>query len=211
MIFKAKKGHRTGFLINVDQINREAAIRQGQFKLRVTWNRKPKRTSDKRRQKKRKRRNPYDRIPQGWSKKPNFSVFDKTRRHARSTLEEVSTRRLKRSEMVEMSNLSMEEKERQINTIVEEEDRDELMNSRWVTNDELIELLNNSKKYRTELYDLANDPTERNNIAEQEENITAWLVKMLQHEIKSVLPPGQLHDVQGGNPKYHGGAWMPWE
>ena len=33
---------------------------------------------------------------------------------------------------------------------------------------------------------------------------------MLQQEILEVVQPGQTKDVQDGDPKHWGGAWMPW-
>lgn len=217
MVFKGKKGRRSGFLINVDQINREAAIRQGHFKLRVSWKRQLSSEEKKERRRNRKRRNPYDLIPDGWQNNKKWSVFDKRRSVFKRDTESThrahpeSAHRVKRSVLVEESDLPFEEKERQVNAIVEEETRDELMRHPLITNEDLIELLNNGKKFRAELYDLVNDPSESNNIAQDEENITAWLVKMLQQEIsEGVMLPGQMRDVQDGNPKHWGGAWMPW-
>jgi len=60
------------------------------------------------------------------------------------------------------------------------------------------------------LFNIAEDPCEYNNIAGAHSDIVIQLMMRLQDYENGMVPPLNTPVDPAGNPKYHGGAWVPW-
>jgi len=60
------------------------------------------------------------------------------------------------------------------------------------------------------LFHIASDPCEYNNVAHLHRDIVVALQSRIQYWTASMVPPGNKPGDDRGNPKYHGGAWVPW-
>lgn len=61
------------------------------------------------------------------------------------------------------------------------------------------------------LFDIEQDPCEYVNLASQHEDLVQKLLTKLEEYRNSSVPPRNKHMDPRANPKYHGGAWVPWE
>jgi len=61
------------------------------------------------------------------------------------------------------------------------------------------------------LFHIPSDPCEYNNIAVKYPNIVADLTLRLKQYEKMMIPPGNKPLDDRGNPRYHEGAWVPWQ
>jgi len=60
------------------------------------------------------------------------------------------------------------------------------------------------------LFDIEQDPCEYVNLASQHEDLVQKLLAKLEEYRNSSVPPRNKHMDPRANPKYHGGAWVPW-
>ncbi|XP_012939276.1 arylsulfatase I [Aplysia californica] len=60
------------------------------------------------------------------------------------------------------------------------------------------------------LFHIPTDPCEYNNIAESHTEVVTALFARIKDYAATMVPPGNKPNDDRGNPKYHGGAWLPW-
>ena len=60
------------------------------------------------------------------------------------------------------------------------------------------------------LFDISKDPCEFNNIADSHFDVVSLLLHRLKAYSQDMVPPGNKPLDDRGNPKHHGGAWIPW-
>ncbi|XP_077999968.1 arylsulfatase I-like [Glandiceps talaboti] len=62
-----------------------------------------------------------------------------------------------------------------------------------------------------QLYNIVNDPTENENLANERPDIVEGLLKRLQYYYKDSVPPNYpAQEVVQADPRLHGGVWSPW-
>ncbi|XP_059146181.1 arylsulfatase I-like [Physella acuta] len=61
------------------------------------------------------------------------------------------------------------------------------------------------------LYHIPSDPCEYNNLAYAMPEVVTAILDRLKNYASTMVPPGNRPYDDSGNPKYHGGAWVPWQ
>ncbi|XP_035829258.1 arylsulfatase I [Aplysia californica] len=61
------------------------------------------------------------------------------------------------------------------------------------------------------LFHIPTDPCEYNNIAESRPEVVTALFARIKEYVATMVSPGKKPNDARSNPKYHGGAWVPWE
>ena len=60
------------------------------------------------------------------------------------------------------------------------------------------------------LFNITADPTEDNDLSETHPQVVKQLLDRLQYYQSTAVKCNYPPDDQKANPKYHGGAWLPW-